>query len=206
MKTISKKLVLIGTSLLAFAGSALASGPEYVRVRSLSYAGTGCPAGTVASNVSPDNQALTLLFDSYFAEVGPGLPLSAGRKNCQVVVSLDFPPGWSYTLATVDYRGFLSLDAGVTATQSSSYYFQGGFGTGTLSTTVAGPVARDYQIRDVLGLSAQVWSPCGANRALNINTQVRADNSRNRNGRGLITKDSIDLTLKQIYGITWRRC
>lgn len=206
MKNFGKKLALIGASLLAFAGSALAQSPEYVRVRSLSYAGTGCPAGTVAENISPDHKAFTLLFDSYVAEAGPGIPLSAARKNCQLNVDLDFPPGWTYTIATVDYRGFVALDAGVTALQKSSYYFQGEFRTGELQTSFNVARQGDYQIRDVLGLSAYVWSPCGAQRSLNINTQVRVDNSRNRRGQGLITTDSIDGTLTHVYGLTWRRC
>lgn len=203
-----KNLVKFGAPLafVGFASAAHAQSPDYVRVRSISYAGTGCPAGSVAENVSPDRQAFTLLFDSYVAEVGPGVPLSAKRRNCQLNVDLDFPNGWSFTIFTVDYRGYISLERNVTGLQQSKYYFQGSAATGTLKSQFTGPRDQDYQIRDTLGVSAEIWSPCGARRSLNINTEVRLDNSRNTRGAGLMTLDSIDGQLKHVYGIKWRRC
>lgn len=185
---------------------ALAETPSYVRVRSITYAGSGCPAGSVAGNIAPDRQAFTLLFDSYIAEVGPGVAIREKRKNCQLNVSLDFPQGWSYTLLTVDYRGYASLEPRVVGTQQSSYYFQGSTQTARLRSDYRGPMDRNYQIRDTLGLDAVVWSPCGAQRSLNINTEVRLDNSQATWARGLMTTDSIDGQLKQLYGFRWRRC
>jgi len=181
--------------------------PTGVRIRNLSWAGSGCPAGTVAWNVAPDAMAFTLLFDSYVAEIGPGLPLSLGRKNCQILVDLDFPQGWSYSVFTVDYRGFFNLDSGVSGIQQSNYYFQGELLTARLQTKLNGPKVGDYQIRDSLGLDALVWSPCGAQRALNINSSVYLENkSGNPNARGTMTTDSIDGKVTLIYGLQWRRC
>jgi hypothetical protein len=139
---------------LSLASSAFADAPPYVRVRNISYAGSGCPAGSVAGNTSPDRQAFTLLFDSYIAEVGPGVPLSLKRRNCQLNIDLDFPSGWSYTIFTVDYRGYVALERGVKGTQQSSYYFQGQGRTATLKTIMNGPIDQNYQIRDTLGLDA----------------------------------------------------
>lgn len=192
--------------MFAVSAPAFADTPDYVTIRSISFAGSGCPAGTVAGNVSPDLTAFTLLFDQYIAEVGPGVPFSEKRKNCQLNIDFDFPPGWSYSLLTVDYRGYVSLDPRVTGLQQSSYYFQGQFATARLRTPIVGPIDEDYQIRDTLGMSALVWSPCGAMRSININSEIRLDNSRNRQGRGLMTTDSIDGSVRLIYGIQWRRC
>ncbi len=194
-------------SVSSFSGVAMAElgpDPSSVRINGISYAGSGCPAGSVSQNLSEDAKAFTLLFDSYVAETGPGMPLSLARKNCQVVVDLRFPQGWSYSLFTVDYRGYARLESGTSGQQVSSYYFQGQPKTGNLRTTYYGPAERDYQIRDTLGLDALVWSPCGANRALNMNTQVRVTAPSQR--RALMTIDSIDGELKHIYGVKWRRC
>lgn len=202
-----KKLALVGSAFFMLAASAAyADSPSYVRVRSINYAGSGCPAGSVATNVSSDLQAFTLLFDSYIAEVGDGVSAREKRKNCVVNVDLDYPNGWSYTLFTVDYRGYIDLERALVGTQQTSYYFQGSASTARLASNITGPVSRDYQIRDNLAVSALVWSPCGAHRALNMNTEVRIDNSRNRRGSGIMTIDSIDGQLKQIYGIKWSRC
>ena len=180
--------------------------PSYAKVRSITYAGSGCPAGTVAENLSGDLKAFTLLFDDYIAEAGQGISFREGRKNCQINVDLEFPSGWSYSVIDVDYRGYVSLDRRVKATQKSSYYFQGNRRTTHLQTNMYGPLDKDYQVSDKVGLDAQIWSPCGAVRSLNINTQVRVNNRRNRRGEGLITLDSLDGALTHVYGIQWRRC
>jgi hypothetical protein len=203
-----KSILKVCAPLLALAvsSSAFAEAPPYVRVRNISYAGSGCPAGSVAGNTSPDRQAFTLLFDSYIAEVGPGIPLNQKRKNCQLNIDLDFPSGWSYTIFSVDYRGYVALERNVKGTQQSSYYFQGQGRTATLKTVMNGPIDQNYQIRDTLGLTATVWSPCGAQRALNINSQLILDNARAPRASGLLTTDSIDGELKLVYGIQWQRC
>jgi hypothetical protein len=181
--------------------------PDWVRIRSISWAGSGCPAGSVAENLAPDFQAFTLVFDSYVAEIGPQLPLSLSRRNCQILIDLDFPQGWSYSVFNVDYRGFINLEPGVWGVQQSAYYFQGEFRTARLHTTLYGPSVSDYQIRDSLGLDALVWAPCGAHRALNINSAARVVNgSGDLDARGLLTTDSIDGKVTHIYGLQWRRC
>jgi hypothetical protein len=181
--------------------------PPWVRIRSLSWGGSGCPAGTVAENLAPDFRAFTLLFDSYVAEIGPGLPLSQSRRNCQILVDLDFPQGWSYSVFNVDYRGFASLDPRVSGVQQSAYYFQGESRTARLQTTLNGPKVSDYQIRDSLVLEDLVWSPCGAQRALIINSAIRvANNSSKPDARGMLTTDSIDGEVTHIYGLQWRHC
>lgn len=198
-------MVVIGMSFAA-ATPALADSPEYVRLRNITYNGTGCPRNTVAGNISQDRQAFTLLFSEYYAEVGPGVPFNQKRKNCQLLLDFDYPRGWSFSILTVDVRGYAALDRGVKATQQTSYYHQGEFKTATLKTVINGEYDANYQLRDVLPLEGQAWSPCSAQRAVNLNTQVILDNSRNSRGRGLITVDSIDTSTTLIYGVRWRRC
>lgn len=182
------------------------SAPEYVRIRDIKYAGSGCPAGSVGADVAGDLKAFTLLFDQYQANVGPGIPMIQKRKNCQINLALEIPGGWSYTLFTVDTRGYVSLEPGVRALQQSLYYFQGQMRSGRLQTVVYGPADRNYVARDQISMENQVWSPCGVSRSLNINTEVRVDNSAAPFAQGLITVDSIDGQFKQIYGLQWRRC
>jgi hypothetical protein len=181
--------------------------PDWVKIHSLSWAGSGCPAGSVAENIAPDFTAFTLLFDSYVAEIGPGQPLSKSRRNCQILIDLDFPQGWSFTMFDADYRGYLSVEAGVSGSQQSQYYFQGETQTARLQTKLVGPYDGDYQMRDTLTLDAEVWSGCGAHRALIINTDVRLMNtSGGSKAQGLMTLDSVNGKVTHIYGMQWRRC
>jgi hypothetical protein len=204
-----KKLALVAAPFAVAMVSNLAAAqgaPDYVRIRNITWNGTGCPLGTTAANVSPDLQAFTLIFSQFAAEVGPGVSIREKTKFCQVNLDLDFPSGWSFTVFTADYRGYAAVDRGITGTIDSTYYFQGDARQARLSTRIAGAYDSDYLIRDTLGVDAYVWSPCGAQRALNIKTQATLTTPANRNARGLLTVDSIDGQFKQIYRIAWQRC
>lgn len=198
--------LLAAAALLTSTANAYAEAPSEVKIQSISYAGSGCPAGTVAENLSPDQLAFTLLFDAFIAEAGPGVPVREKRKNCQLLVDLRFPPGWTFTIASVDHRGYAALERKVIGTHKASYYFQGQAATGSVVTTLKGPKDVDYHLRDLVGLSSVVYAPCGARRALNINTQVQVDNSANKRASGLMTVDSIDGQVAQIYHLKWSRC
>jgi hypothetical protein len=203
------KLAQLGVALLVsgMSASALADGPNpnEVTINNIVYGGTGCVQGSVAGDISTDAKAFTLLFDSYLVEAGPGIPRGNSRKFCQLTVNLQVPQGWSYTIFDVTYAGFANLDAGTSGTERSSYYFEGNPSGGvTLTSTLRGSYNRDYRIKDTLGISALVWSPCGVNRALNIKSAINVTASGNQSA--LMTIDSIDGELKHIYGLSWRRC
>jgi hypothetical protein len=191
---------------LVLTATAYADAPSNVRLRGISYAGSGCPSGTVAQSISADHRLLNLRFDSYIAEVGRGVPVNEARRNCQVNIDLDYPSGWSFAIESVDYRGYASLERGVVAVLSSTSYYAGATQTARLQTTFRGPFDADYSVRDQLSISSQLWSPCGVKRSLNINTQVRLDNSQNRNGDGLVTVDRMQTATTHQYGLLWRRC
>jgi hypothetical protein len=181
-------------------------GPDYVRIRDFTYAGTGCPAGSVALSMSRDSSAFSLLLEEFAAEAGPGVSISESHKNCQLLFDLDYPTGWQFALFTVDFSGYLSLDPGVTATQSARYYFQGQSQTANLATTFGGPDSRDYYIRDTFGPTSMVWSPCGAQRALNLNIAVDVSGA-NRNASGLNTTKLDPLGNGSLpIGNVWKRC
>jgi hypothetical protein len=203
MKNVFLGLVAVLGSCVIASGAMAQEAPEWVRIRSITYAGSGCQAGTVAQNVAPDRLAFTLLFDSYIAEVGPHISLANSRRNCQINIDLDYPSGWTYTVYSVDYRGFAKLDPGVNAIQKASYYFQGGSGP-SKETRFYGPLEKDYRLRDTFG--NETWSQCRSVRSLNINTQVRLENRFAPHNSGLITVDSIDGQVIQTYGFVWRRC
>ena len=197
---------LASALLTLVSATAFADGPSNheVYINSIAFAGTGCPAGTVAGNISEDAKAFTLLFDSYTAEAGPGILLNEGRKACQVNMDIHIPQGWQYSLFTVDTRGFLNLEPGTSAVQQNRYYFQGALSGPAYSSNFSGPRVGDYTARDTVGVASLVWSACGINRALNINTSVRVAASGGR--RALATVDSLDGEFKLLYGVQWRRC
>lgn len=98
---------------------------EDIRIESINYAGTGCPAGSVATSLTDDKTLLTLAFDKYTAQSGPHIQPVENRKNCQLTLKLKYPHGFQYSIFTADYRGFAAIKKGSTGTCKSTYYFSG---------------------------------------------------------------------------------
>jgi hypothetical protein len=108
-----KRLVLAALAVLipAAVASAQAPNPNEVYVDSISYGGSGCPQGSVGSSFANDRKSFTLIFDSFVASQGPGVPITQNRKNCMVNLNLHVPGGWQFSIASVDYRGYVNLPA-----------------------------------------------------------------------------------------------
>ncbi|KAJ3083798.1 hypothetical protein HK102_000904 [Quaeritorhiza haematococci] len=174
--------------------------PNEVYIAKLAYGGTGCPQGSVGYNFSPRRDAFTMIFDQYIASTGPGVPLTESRKNCQINLQVHVPNGYQYSIVTIDYRGFLQLDRNVVADAQSAYYFQGQLKEATARMSFPGPYSKDYVYRDQFAIDSTTWSPCGGNANLNMKTSIRVNNSANRAGQGLMTTDSIDGKVKQVFG------
>jgi len=177
-----------------------------VTINSITYGGSGCPQGTVSQFISEDKQTFTLIFDSYIVDVGPGISISKNRANCQINVDLHYPAGFQWSIYTQDYRGYASLDKGVTGLQKATYYFSGMSQQASTSTTFTGPQDGDYLLTDTIPFDSVVWSPCGSDGALNINSQIVVSNSGNKQGQGELTTDSIDGKVTFQYGIQWQTC
>src|SRR3954470_23164074 len=80
--------------------------PDKIVIKVATVNGSGCPAGTAAVAVSPDNTAFTVTYSNYLAQVGKGAKPTDFRKNCQLNLVTHVPQGFSYAIASVDYRGY----------------------------------------------------------------------------------------------------
>jgi len=177
-----------------------------VYIQDVKWAGSGCPAGSVSRSLSNDKQTVTLMFDKYMAAIGPDVSLTQSYKNCQLNLKLKTPPGWTYTIHRTQYRGYTTLDDGVSATQKSIYYFSGDTNQWTAQTTFKGPYAADYHFWDDIKKETLVFCKCGVTTALNINTSLRMQSKNVKKFGGLITTDSIDHKVYHVLGIQWKKC
>ncbi|KAJ3317059.1 hypothetical protein HDV06_002103 [Boothiomyces sp. JEL0866] len=187
--------------------------PNQVHIKSISYAGTGCPAGSVSQILSQDATTFTLLMSEFVASSGPGTGITDSRKNCQINIDLVYPQGFSYSIDSVDYRGYVQIPAGITATQKATYYISGQTQQVSSQTVFSTATDNDYHTHDEIDVAAYVWSPCGAVLPGNINTQVRLTLTNPSNPKitlantpAQITVDSIDGNVQQIYGLKWKTC
>jgi hypothetical protein len=181
-----------------------------VKIRGVSYGGTGCPQGTVGALISSDQSTMTLIFDSYVASLGPGVAVTENRKNCQLAVDIQYPGGFQYSILSADYRGYASIEKGITGTLKSTYYFSGQQAQSTTEQSFVGPINGDYLKSDKAESTSTVMSPCGASGILNINSQVRLvstlpSTSPNKPS-GVLTNDSTDLKFTQVVSVQWQKC
>jgi hypothetical protein len=179
--------------------------PGTVRIRGVTYGGSGCPQGSVGQFLSADATTVTLIFDSYVASLGPSIAVAENRKNCQINFDLLYPGGFQYSVFTADYRGYANLDKGVTGQVKSTYYFSGSNNQASDTATFTGPLNGDYLKTDKVDQASTVWSPCGAEGALNINSQIRLTAS-DKKSQGLLTTDSLDAKFTQILHLQWQKC
>jgi hypothetical protein len=180
--------------------------PGAVTVDVVTVNGSGCPPGTAAVAVTPDNSAFHLIYSDYVALVGVGARPTDFRKNCQLTLRMNAPQGFTYGVERVDYRGFVQLANGATGTEKASYYFQGMVRPEFRSHTWHGPVSDDWQATDED--LAIVYRPCGEPRNLNINTELRvsAGTSDPKTTTSFMAMDSTDAYVATVYRLAWKRC
>ncbi|MEU7279060.1 DUF4360 domain-containing protein [Streptomyces sp. NPDC045431] len=187
---------------------AIVAPPDKIVIEIATVNGSGCPLGTAAVAVSPDNTAFTVTYSDYLAQVGVGAEPTDFRKNCQLNLVVHVPQGFTYAVASADYRGYASLAAGASAVQKASYYFQGSPSTVAKSHPYKGPYADNWQATDSTDWAQLVWAPCGEKRNFNINTELRvsAGTSDPTKTNSFIAMDSTDGDIKTVYHLAWKQC
>ena len=101
------------------------------------------------------------------------------KKNCQITVDLDFPPGGNTHL--------WALIIGALLTSTEEYRLNKEFpitfkvkDTGRSKSRLNGPFDDDWQFHDDVALNAYVWSPCGEKRALILIATLRWKRTRKK--------------------------
>jgi hypothetical protein len=182
--------------------------PDKIVIELATVNGSGCPEGTAAVAVAPDNTAFTVTYSDYLAQVGVGSEPTDFRKNCQLNLIVHVPQGFTYAIARADYRGFAYLESGASGLERANYYFQGMPQTVQKSHQFKGPYNDNWQASDVTEVAQLVWAPCGEKRNFNINTELRvsAGTSDPTATTSFMTMDSTDASVSTIYHLAWKEC
>jgi hypothetical protein len=169
-----------------------------------SYGGNGCPGGSASAVLSPDNSELSILFDQYSAEAGNTTGRRIDRKSCNLAIPVIVPQGYSVAILKVDYRGYTAVPSGGKAQFDTEYFWAGTRGPHQ-TRVFTGPSSGDYTLTDNLLAQTLVWSGCGAEVNLRINSSMLAQ-SNAKMEETLGTVDSVDVSSGLIYHLSWRRC
>jgi len=165
--------------------------------------GSGCRPGTAAVGMSADNRFFTVTYSEYMVQVGTG-GKKHEKKKCKLDLVVRVPPGYTYAIAQVDYRGFAHLEPGATGLQTTSYHFQGQSQPVNTDHPFAGPLDDDWTTTDVTAL---VYATCGKVRTLNIDTEITANiGTADPATTSVLAMDSTDGSLTTTYRFAWKRC
>ena len=167
------------------------------------YGGSGCPQGSASATLSPDAKDVSILFDSFQVEAGPN-GKRIDRKSCNLAIPLHIPQGYSVSIFTVDYRGFTSLPLGGRAMFNAEYFFAGSRGP-QAARMFSGPKSENYIFTNQLAAEALVWSPCGADTNLRVNSSMFVQTNNNLED-AMATVDSADVRTSMVFHIQWRQC
>ncbi|UGY92953.1 DUF4360 domain-containing protein [Streptomyces gobiensis] len=199
---------LFASTLSAQGASAISDPPpDKIVIEVATVNGSGCRQGTAAVAVAQDNTAFTVTYSDYLARVGGSSDPTDFRKNCQISLVVHVPHGFTYAIASVDYRGFASLQPGASSMQKASYYFQGSPDTASRTHPFDGPYNDNWQATDETEWAQLVWAPCGAKRNFNVNTELRVNaGTSDADKTSFMTMDSTDGDVNTIYHLAWKRC
>ncbi len=177
---------------------------DNVRIYGLSMAGSGCPAGSVSAHVGTDGHSLVFDFEEFYAEVGPGVPLSKSRRFCNLTFSLDVPAGKQYAIQQVDYEGYAYLEEGAGMQHKSSFFFAGRPEEAQLKRTLYGYFNGNFSGADHLSENQLLWSECGGDDLAALTTSVRVFRNHGSDARGYVSKDN--QSISQYYLLKVRDC
>ncbi len=182
-----------------------------VSVTGLQNSGTACPEGSVQVQIAPDGSSFTVLYDRMVLSANPGSPNV--RANCQVTVNIRKPLMMGFSIDSADFRGFISLEAGMIAEQKVSVStapvkelrdISAEFGM----QTFRGPIQQDYilsTVRPIKGSDLLNCAPPRENTKIVIKTDLRI-RPASQNGFGEFTVDSVDGKVKQTYRLRKQDC
>jgi hypothetical protein len=169
--------------------------------------GSGCPAGTASVAPSTDGRSFRVSFSDFLAQSGPGAKPTDFRQNCQLSLRVNNAEGLSYGISKITYRGFASLTAGAQGVQRASYYFAGLSQTTRRTHTFSGPFSDDWETSDSSPNGEIVYAPCGENRNLNINSELRVERgTSDAQAFNFMSMDSTEGRVSATYELAWKSC
>ncbi|WP_413287848.1 DUF4360 domain-containing protein [Bdellovibrio sp. HCB337] len=190
--------------------------PEGARIIGSRVEGSGCESTQTAVSLSPDLQAMSVLFSNFNMELGQGTAnplLEKQEKNCEIRVEIQTPPGWSMAIASVDYRGYAHLPVGAIAKHRFAYRTDGMPEANLREAPLQGPLDQDYFFRLEQPLSERPHTPCGPpNIRLRLKSKMvlkyPVKNERKTGPRetAILSLDSADVSLQQDFRLEWKRC
>lgn len=200
------KLILLSLTLLA------STAFSQISLTGFEYGGSGCPQGHVSVVMTPGGSAFSVLYDSFNLSVDQGV--LAAQGDCAITLHVQKPKKLGFQIEDADFRGFVALDTGVTATQKVQLMVGPNHGHQQLSAEFGaqvwqGPMSDNYALHAVRPTSKRPavldCVPPKENTDILINSQISLANT-GVGKFGQLTVDSVDGVLVQKFSLKVINC
>jgi hypothetical protein len=200
--TAAAMLVSLAATAAVPSSSTASTPPPRITVEVVSANGSGCPSGSAHVSATPGGTSFKVTYSRFTASAGPGAAAVDFRKNCQLALDVSGPKGWTWAISRVVDAGSANLQSGATGVQATSFYWSGNSRTGRVSHAFTGPVSGPWQRSKKIAKKQLVYVPCGQDRFLNINFELRVS-AGSATGRNALTMDA---TSGSVFHVVRRKC
>ncbi|HPE60601.1 MAG TPA: DUF4360 domain-containing protein [Thiolinea sp.] len=194
--TLLKTTLMTTVLALSMMASAQAA-PVYFKAP-ISFAGTGCPAGSIPPPAGVGTDTLSILFGTY----DTGQNAASGRPktaSCNFAIPMHVPQGYQVSLLTADWQGYAE---GKTRLKRRYFFPMSSIGTTPWKTSnFSSPGGVDYLKKDKMIHSSLTWSPCGKDVTFRINSRIHADT-----WNSYMAVDTLDMKNRVIFHLQWQTC
>ncbi len=179
--------------------------PEGATVDVVGVSGSGCPAGTSSVVMSEDKTSFTINYGDFIVYAGGGAPPSASQKNCHITLRVNGADDYSYSFLGVNQRGYARLEMEATGDERTHLYFEEGSYGVQIGHPFSGRYISDWRVEDWVGPREMIWKPCGENRDLHLETELRVNaEGPDAAKTSLLSLNATDSEAR--YRFVWRRC
>lgn len=163
---------------------------DEIRLGHPAHGGSGCPAGTLAAVLGPDQKTISIQIDDVTAHAGEATGRMIDRKSCSLTIPIHIPAGISIAFSTLTFQGFNHLPTGGSSSLVVNTWFANQSHP-SYSKRFFGALNQEYKIDT--STMTPVWSPCGGETTLRIQWTLMAQTN--------IQKEQSMMTLGKVNGI-----
>ncbi len=183
-----------------------------VTVTGFDYAGTGCPDGSVKVAMSSDATSFSILYDGFNVQIDRGV--KKAFADCRVVLHIKKPRRLGLQIESAEFRGFVAVDFGVSATQHIEVATGPNKGHQQLSAeygtqSFVGPLSENFTLQSVRPVKQRPGIldcvPPKENTDVIVSSQIQVLNS-GAGQFGQLTVDSTDGVLIQRFSLKTITC
>lgn len=164
--------------------------PSGVTVDIVAVQGSACDASTAHGALGSDGRSFAVRYDEFTSGTNQPNLASGNTRVCHLVLKVNAPQGYTYTLSRVSLQGFLQVVGGDRIQIRGAYYFEGMSRVTTYHEYYM-PMAAEWQGADQFTNHDLGWVPCGETRNLVLDSQLKVVKGNN-SAMSYVTMDAMD--------------